>query len=198
MRAIIHYLVLFLRWIVFLVHSIQYSSPSAVRYMAPEHELYAPKSDRIISLMREPHDAYKSSFAHETQLLSRRAICQGCREDTFLEDLHYCTNCDYGAPKTPQQRHSQRYSQESPRSSQEEITSKTTTLAFNPKYTFDRRIAKGRSRIWAPEQELERQRQKSKRYRQRNAERLSERAKQQRRKQAKLSSKRSRKVGKGQ
>ena len=28
-------------------------------------------------------------------LLSRRAICPECREDAFLEDIRFCTNCDH-------------------------------------------------------------------------------------------------------
>ena len=58
--------------------------------------------------------------------LSRRAGCPHCKEDSFLEDLHFCTKCDYGIPTTPQpQIHSQSLSP----SPQEQRTLGEQTLA---------------------------------------------------------------------
>ena len=59
---------------------------------------------------------HKKAAAHKsygTHLLFERAICPECRDDNFLEDLHFCTTCDYGAPKTPQQQSHSRTSSQS-------------------------------------------------------------------------------------
>lgn len=48
----------------------------------------------------------RGGFVDDTHFFFERAVCPECRDDTFLEDLHFCTNCDYGAPHPSDQEHS--------------------------------------------------------------------------------------------
>ena len=119
-------------------------------------------------MVGDVYDAHKSSFADETRYLSKRAICPGCREDAFLEDLHYCTTCDYGAPKTPQQSQSQTLSQQS----QGHVSSQTPADEPKDVRTRTKRVARN-SR--GPERQREREGLKAKRYREGNIERARQR-----------------------
>lgn len=92
----------------------QYKLPAATRHVNSDNGSYAIYSDEDSddSFMGNIYDVRKGGFTDEAQVLSRRATCPECGDNTFLEDLRYCTTCDHVAPKTPQQSQSQTSSQE--------------------------------------------------------------------------------------